>query len=97
MCAEEPQIMMLSATFPLTVKGFIDDHVPDVQEINLMDELTLKGVTSYYVYLEEKQKVNCLNLLFSKLQINQAIIFCNSARRVELLTQKISDFGYSCL
>jgi ATP-dependent RNA helicase DDX6/DHH1 len=54
MCAEEPQIMMLSATFPLTIKSFIDEHVPDVQEINLMEELTLKGVTSYYVYLEEK-------------------------------------------
>ena len=46
--------MMLSATFPLTIKSFIDEHVPDVQEINLMEELTLKGVTSYYVYLEEK-------------------------------------------
>ena len=31
-----------------------------------MDELTLKGVTQYYVYLEEKQKVNCLNVLFQK-------------------------------
>jgi len=31
-----------------------------------MEELTLKGVTQYYVYLEEKFKVHCLNLLFSK-------------------------------
>ena len=29
-----------------------------------MEELTLKGVTQYYVYLEEKFKVHCLNLLF---------------------------------
>ena len=34
--------------------------------INLMDELTLKGVTQYYAYVEEKQKVHCLNTLFSK-------------------------------
>lgn len=35
-------------------------------EINLMDELTLRGVTQYYAYVEEKQKVHCLNTLFSK-------------------------------
>jgi hypothetical protein len=35
-------------------------------EINLMDELTLRGVTQYYAFLEERQKVHCLNTLFSK-------------------------------
>ncbi len=33
-----------------------------------MDELTLKGVTQYYAYLEERQKVHCLNTLFSKVK-----------------------------
>ena len=65
-------------------------------EINLMDELTLRGVTQYYAYVEEKQKVHCLNTLFSKLQINQSIIFCNSTNRVELLAKKITELGYSC-
>lgn len=65
-------------------------------EINLMDELTLRGITQYYCYVEEKQKVHCLNTLFSKLQINQSIIFCNSTNRVELLAKKITDLGYSC-
>jgi ATP-dependent RNA helicase DDX6/DHH1 len=31
-----------------------------------MDELTLRGVTQYYAFVEEKQKVHCLNTLFSK-------------------------------
>jgi ATP-dependent RNA helicase DDX6/DHH1 len=35
-------------------------------EINLMEELTLKGVTQYYAFVEERQKVHCLNTLFSK-------------------------------
>lgn len=33
-----------------------------------MDELTLRGVTQYYAFVEEKQKVHCLNTLFSKVQ-----------------------------
>ena len=65
-------------------------------EINLMDELTLRGVTQYYCYVDEKQKVHCLNTLFSRLQINQSIIFCNSTNRVELLAKKITELNYSC-
>jgi ATP-dependent RNA helicase DDX6/DHH1 len=36
-------------------------------EINLMDEFTLRGVTQYYAYVEERQIFHCLNTLFSKL------------------------------
>ncbi len=35
-------------------------------EINLMEELTLLGVSQYYAYVQEKQKVHCLNTLFRK-------------------------------
>ena len=31
-----------------------------------------------------------------QLQINQSIIFCNSVNRVELLSKKITELGYSC-
>lgn len=37
-------------------------------EINLMEELTLRGVTQYYAFVEERQKVHCLNTLFSKVR-----------------------------
>lgn len=90
------QILLFSATFPLLVKEFMEKHMKRVYEINLMDELTLKGVTQYYAYVQERQKVHCLNTLFSKLKINQSIIFCNSTQRVELLAKKISQLGYSC-
>lgn len=54
------------------------------------------GITQYYAFVEEKQKVHCLNTLFTKLDINQSIIFCNSVNRVELLAKKITELGYSC-
>lgn len=93
---EHPQILLYSATFPLTVEEFMRKHLTNPYEINLMDELTLKGVTQYYAFVQERQKVHCLNTLFSKLQINQSIIFCNSTQRVELLAKKITELGYSC-
>ncbi|KAI4325908.1 hypothetical protein MLD38_031271 [Melastoma candidum] len=90
------QILMYSATFPVTVKDFKECYLRKPYIINLMDELTLKGITQYYAFVEERQKVHCLNTLFSKLQINQSIIFCNSVNRVELLAKKITELGYSC-
>lgn len=90
------QVLLYSATFPLTVEHFMKKHMRDPYEVNLMDELTLKGITQYYAFVAEKQKVHCLNTLFSKLQINQSIIFCNSTQRVELLAKKITELGYSC-
>nr|CUU99187.1 hypothetical transcript [Hymenolepis microstoma] len=93
---ENKQIMLYSATFPVSVQSFTKAHLKNPYEINLMEELTLKGVTQYYAYVQEKHKVHCLNTLFTKLQINQAIIFCNTALRVELLAKKVTELGYSC-
>lgn len=94
---KDRQVMLFSATFPITVKNFKDKNMEDPHEINLMDELTLRGITQYYCFVEEKDKVKCLNTLFSRqLQINQSIIFCNSTNRVELLAQKITQLGFSC-
>jgi len=90
------QILLYSATFPLSVQEFLKKYLRNPYEINLMEELTLKGITQYYAFVQEKQKVHCMNSLFSKLQINQSIIFCNSTQRVELLAKKITELGYSC-
>ena len=65
---------------------------------------TLRGATSctrkagstYLLAGTTHTQVHCLNTLFSKLQINQSIIFCNSVNRVELLAKKITELGYSC-
>lgn len=93
---DDRQIMLFSATFPVTVKAFKERFLRRPYIINLMDELTLKGVTQYYAFVEERQKVHCLNTLFAKLRVNQSIIFCNSVNRVELLAKKVTELGYSC-
>jgi len=95
-CAPDRQILLFSATFPVTVKGFKQKFLPNAYIINLMDELTLRGITQFYAFVEERQKVHCLNTLFAKLEVNQSIIFCNSVNRVELLAKKITELGYSC-
>lgn len=92
---KKKQILFFSATYPHSVSKFIAKF-PDMIKINMMRDLTLKGVSQFYAYLEEREKVACLNVLFSKLKIQQAIIFCNSALRVELLAKKIIQNNFSC-
>lgn len=61
----ERQIMLFSATFPRTVAAFMSKHMKNPYEVNLMEELTLLGVTQYYAFVQEKQKVkSCFLFLF---------------------------------
>jgi len=60
--------------FVLTFFLFQDKHMRSPYEINLMDELTLRGVTQYYAYVEERQKVHCLNTLFSKVSLFPLVV-----------------------
>jgi ATP-dependent RNA helicase DDX6/DHH1 len=96
MCNEDRQVALFSATFPVEVRTFKDRCVPNPHIINKMDELTLVGVTQYYIYLNESKKVKCLETLLRRLEVNQCIIFCNSVRRVELLAKMITERGHSC-
>ena len=72
---EQRQILLYSATFPLTVEHFMKKHMTEPYEVNLMDELTLKGITQYYAFVQDRQKVHCLNTLFYKLQVSEHSIF----------------------
>lgn len=96
-CPAERQTVLFSATFPETIQTFRNKWMKSPQEINLMDELTLKGVTQYFAYVEEKNKVQSVRTLLKKLSINQCIIFCNSTLRVELLAKTITKLGFPCL
>ena len=62
-CPADRQICLFSATFPVTVKGFKQKYLPTAYIINLMDELTLRGISQFYAFVEERQKVNFLDLL----------------------------------
>lgn len=90
------QLLLFSATFPSAMKEFQSSWLPNAEIINLMNSLTLRGITQYYAFVDESEKVHCLYALIRKLNINQCIIFCSSVNRVELLSRKISRLGFSC-
>jgi translation initiation factor 4A len=64
------------------------------------DELTLEGIKQFYVAVErEDWKLETLCDLYETLTITQAIIYCNTRRKVDWLTDKMSqrDFTVSAM
>jgi len=56
------------------------------------DELTLQGIAQYYISLEDDlHKYETIKDLFSNLSITQAIIYCNSTRRVDDLEEAMKQ------
>ena len=55
------------------------------------------GVTQYYIYLDDKDKLKCLNSLLSNLRIDQCIIFANSTKRASFINDKMISKEHDCL
>merc|ERR1712124_102923 len=62
------------------------------------DELTLEGLRQFYVAIEKEDwKLDVLCDLYESLTISQAIIYCNTQRKVDMLTDEMEkrDFTVS--
>jgi len=56
------------------------------------DELTLEGIRQFYVSVEKEQyKFDTLCDLYETLNITQAVIFCNTRKKVDELTAKMRE------
>ena len=56
------------------------------------DELTLEGIKQFFVAVErEEWKFDTLCDLYDTLTITQAVIFCNTKRKVDWLTEKMIE------
>merc|ERR1711967_90819 len=64
------------------------------------DELTLEGIKQFYIAVErEEWKLETLCDLYETLTITQAIIYCNTRRKVDWLQEEMQkrDFTVSCM
>ena len=90
------QIGLFSATMPAELKMLTNKFMRRPNEILVKnDNLTLQGIAQYYISLEDDhQKYMTIKDLFSQLSIAQAIIYCNSTKRVDDLAQAMEEDGF---
>ena len=82
------QVALFSATMPSEALELTSRFMREPAIILVKrEELTLDGIKQFYVGVErEEWKLDTLCDLYETLTITQAIIYCNTRRRVEMLT-----------
>lgn len=95
------QCAIFSATMPLDVLEVTDKFMRDpVRILVKRDELTLEGIKQFYIAIDrEDWKLETLCDLYETLTITQAIIYCNTRRKVDWLTEQMQarDFTVSSM
>ena len=90
---EKVQCCLFSATMPSDVLDVTSHFMRDPIKILVKrDELTLEGIKQFYIGVErEEWKLDTLCDLYETLTITQAIIYCNTRRKVEWLENKMGE------
>jgi translation initiation factor 4A len=78
------QVVLLSATMPAEVLEVTKKFMREpVRILVKRDELTLEGIKQFYVMVEKEEwKLGVLFDLYESVTITQAVIFCNTRRKV---------------
>jgi len=91
------QVILVSATLPREVLEMTKKFMNDPLRILVKrDELTLEGIKQFFVAIEKEQwKFDTLCDLYDSLTISQAVIFCNTKKKVDWLTEKMSKANFT--
>lgn len=91
------QVVLISATLPHEVLEMTTKFMSNpVRILVKRDELTLEGIKQFFVAVEKEEwKFDTLCDLYDTLTITQAVIFCNTRRKVDWLTEKMREANFT--
>lgn len=97
MLSTEVQVILLSATMPTDVlevsKHFMRNPVRILVK---KEELTLEGIKQFFINVKTEQwKIGTLCDLYDTLSITQAVIFCNTRRKVDQLNEDMVKHNFT--
>jgi len=91
------QVGLFSATMPPDALEITQKFMNNpIQILVKRDELTLEGIKQFYISVEKEEwKLDTLCDLYDTLNITQAVIFCNTRRKVDWLTDKMRSRDFT--
>jgi len=91
------QVVLLSATLPNDILEMTSKFMTDpIRVLVKRDELTLEGIKQFFVPVElEEWKFDTLCDLYDSFTIIQAVIFCNTRKKVDWLTEKMREANFT--
>lgn len=92
---EERQTVFFSATMPKDIIDFASRYQKDPKLVKVVHkELTMPKIEQYYFELREHMKTEILSRLIDLENPRLSIVFCNTKKRVDELTEKLTARGY---
>jgi len=91
------QVVVVSATLTNDVLSITKKFMTDpIRILVKRDEITLEGIKQFFVAVEKEEwKFDTLCDLYDTLTITQAVIFCNTRRKVDWLTEKMRKANFT--
>ena len=91
------QVCLISATLPHEILEMTSKFMTDpIRILVKRDELTLEKIKQFFITVErEEWKFDTLCDLYDILTISQSVIFCNTKRKVNWLTEKMREENFS--
>lgn len=92
---DERQTVLFSATMPREILEIAKTYQKSPQTIKVAHKkLTVPSIEQYYFEVKERDKLDILSRLIDIHNPKLALIFCNTKRQVDILTNKIQGRGY---
>lgn len=94
---ENIQVSLFSATMPAELEDLAKTFMRNPIKILVKKEqLTLQGISQYFINIQnDLQKYETLKDLFGAISMSQAIIYCNSVKRVDDLEEAMSEDSFA--
>ena len=92
---KERQTVMFSATMPAEIRRIAEEHQSDPLTVRIAKkDLTVPEITQYYYDVRPSEKTEVLCRLIDLYEPRLAVVFCNTKRKVDELTDEIKGRGY---
>jgi len=90
------QVVLVSATLPKEVLEMTQKFMTDpIRILVKRDELTLEDIKQFFVAVErEEWKFSTLCDIYDTLTITQAVIFCNTKKKVDWLAKQMTEANF---
>ena len=90
------QKIFFSATMPRAIVELTNKYLRDPIHVKIASkEMTIPLVEQFYIEVRESNKVEIMSRLIDAGNVTRALVFCNTKRKVDELTDKLNTRGYS--
>lgn len=93
----EIQTMLFSATMPKEIMRIINKYQKNPEILKVAHkELTTPNIKQVYLEMKDKDKLEILSRLVDIYDYKLSIVFCNTKKRVDEVTDMLQARGYQC-